>query len=179
MLKSYLSAIGGKKVYLILSLLVLVFACSFLKPQVKITDFESCVKAKNPILETFPRQCRAKDGQLFVAETDVPIWVLAESELPASGVCAPAGEEDAVRVEINQDVPNPRCQKLNSGQRLIIKNNTEETVLTWFGLDHQYSFNIPAKGEYEVSQSVMELLAPGVHILYSAPYAGPEIWVNN
>lgn len=53
-----------KKVYLILFLLVLVSACS-LKPQARIIDFESCVAAGNPVMETYPRQCRA-NGQNYV-----------------------------------------------------------------------------------------------------------------
>jgi len=32
----------------------------------QIFDFESCVAAGNPVMESFPRQCRSDDGQLFV-----------------------------------------------------------------------------------------------------------------
>ena len=38
----------------------------------KITSFEECVAAGNPIMESYPRQCRA-NGQLFVEELDEPI----------------------------------------------------------------------------------------------------------
>lgn len=31
-----------------------------------ITDFEGCVGAGNPIMESYPRQCRTEDGNLFV-----------------------------------------------------------------------------------------------------------------
>ena len=167
-----------KKNILVFSVLILLPACALFGP-VKVIDFDSCAKAKNPVLESSPRQCRTADGQIYVEQTDIPIWVLPDSELPASGICASASETDVVRVELNQDVPSPRCQKINRGQRLLIKNNTDEPVLTWFGQNQQYLFNIPAQSEYEVSQSVSLLLAPGVHILYGSPYQGPEIWVNN
>lgn len=35
-----------------------------------ITDFDSCVAAGNPVMESFPRQCRAPDGRTFVSEKD-------------------------------------------------------------------------------------------------------------
>lgn len=36
----------------------------------KASDFEECVKAGNPVMESFPRQCRSKDGRLFVEGKD-------------------------------------------------------------------------------------------------------------
>lgn len=34
----------------------------------EIDSFESCVKAGNPVLESYPRQCRTSDGRSFVEE---------------------------------------------------------------------------------------------------------------
>jgi hypothetical protein len=31
-----------------------------------ITDFEECVAAGNPVMESYPEQCRTPDGRLFV-----------------------------------------------------------------------------------------------------------------
>ncbi len=36
----------------------------------KVTNFEECVAAGNPVMESFPRQCRTKDGRLFMEEVD-------------------------------------------------------------------------------------------------------------
>lgn len=33
-----------------------------------VQNFEECVKEGNPVMESFPRQCRSSDGQLFVEE---------------------------------------------------------------------------------------------------------------
>lgn len=54
-----------KKVTILLSVIFLLSACSVFNPEIKITDFESCVAAGNPVMESYPRQCRA-DGQTFV-----------------------------------------------------------------------------------------------------------------
>ncbi|RJR13663.1 hypothetical protein C4585_01675 [Candidatus Parcubacteria bacterium] len=35
---------------------------------VTVTSFEECVAAGNPVMESYPRQCRSADGQLFVEE---------------------------------------------------------------------------------------------------------------
>jgi len=37
---------------------------------VSVTNFDECVAAGNPVMESYPRQCRSADGQLFVE--DVP-----------------------------------------------------------------------------------------------------------
>ncbi len=36
-------------------------------------DFETCVAAGNPILETYPRQCRAPNGTIYVEHVDEPV----------------------------------------------------------------------------------------------------------
>jgi hypothetical protein len=36
--------------------------------QVVISNFEECVAAGNPVMESYPEQCRTADGQLFVRE---------------------------------------------------------------------------------------------------------------
>jgi hypothetical protein len=41
--------------------------CEDLKEQFRITNFETCVKAGNPVMESYPRQCTA-DGETFTEE---------------------------------------------------------------------------------------------------------------
>ena len=36
----------------------------------EINSFEDCVAAGNPVMESFPRQCRTEDGQLFAEEVE-------------------------------------------------------------------------------------------------------------
>jgi len=36
------------------------------EPETEITSFEECVAAGNPVMESYPRQCRTSDGVLFV-----------------------------------------------------------------------------------------------------------------
>jgi hypothetical protein len=41
-------------------------------PGPEITNFEGCVAAGNPVMESYPRQCRTAEGVLFVEEVDPP-----------------------------------------------------------------------------------------------------------
>ena len=37
-----------------------------------VTDFESCVDAGNPVLESYPAQCVAEDGTRYIQPTPTP-----------------------------------------------------------------------------------------------------------
>ncbi|HWO07798.1 MAG TPA: hypothetical protein VNM40_04455 [Candidatus Paceibacterota bacterium] len=53
-----------------------------------VTNFEECAAAGNPVMESYPRQCRTADGRLFVEEiSDFPS---SESPISSNG-CAVAG----------------------------------------------------------------------------------------
>jgi hypothetical protein len=58
-----------KKALTILSLpfLIIIFFLVLNKPQEEVTNFEQCVAAGNPIMESYPAQCIHKD-QHFVQE---------------------------------------------------------------------------------------------------------------
>lgn len=45
-------------------------ACNPVAPQTQVTNFEDCVAAGNPVMESYPRQCRSAQGDLFVEEVD-------------------------------------------------------------------------------------------------------------
>jgi len=42
------------------------------RPVASITSFEGCVAADNPVMESYPRQCRTTDGRIFVERTKLP-----------------------------------------------------------------------------------------------------------
>jgi hypothetical protein len=56
-----------------------------------ITNFDECVAAGNPVMESYPRQCRTTDGRLFVEEiANMPDPNQTSSGITANG-CAVAG----------------------------------------------------------------------------------------
>jgi hypothetical protein len=50
-------------------------------PPASITTFEECANAGNPIMESYPRQCRA-DGKTFVEKVETPVPVSQEISCP-------------------------------------------------------------------------------------------------
>jgi len=70
------------KKYLILGLILLfVVGCNQ-----EINSFDECVAAGNPVLESYPEQCRTKDGQSFVNDQQ-----LIGGERDEHGCLGPAG----------------------------------------------------------------------------------------
>ena len=79
--------------------LVLIKVAPRLEPmQPVVMNFEECVAAGNPVMESYPRQCRTQDGRLFVEEIPDGSNGAAgtfPSQLPGEGLtangCAVAG----------------------------------------------------------------------------------------
>ncbi len=57
-------------------------------PEPVISNFEECAAAGNPVMESYPRQCRGADGRLFVEEIVAPLP--SEGGITSNG-CAIAG----------------------------------------------------------------------------------------
>lgn len=70
-------------------------------PQPIITNFDECAAAGNPVMESFPEQCRTADGRLFV--NDVPDQTFpAEGEGIVFNGCAVAGCSQQLCVSADQ-----------------------------------------------------------------------------
>lgn len=54
-----------KKIALALTLLALA-SCSGSAAKEQISSFEECIAAGNPVMESYPEQCRTQDGRFFV-----------------------------------------------------------------------------------------------------------------
>jgi hypothetical protein len=55
----------------------------------KVTDFITCAAAENQILESYPRQCRDRDGFIFVevlATTSVSEIIVVDSPIPSEEI---------------------------------------------------------------------------------------------
>jgi hypothetical protein len=96
-----------------------------------------------------------------------------DSEKPASGICA-EGQGDVVSVDVNPDVPSPRCVKVTSQQRIEVRNRTQSAVQLKLGFKRP---QVEAGGTYRFEQPLGEFLLPGVHVLLAAPFSGPEVWL--
>lgn len=60
-------------------------------PQPIVTSFEECVAAGNPVMESYPEQCRTADGRLFVNTSQQMETFPAPGEGISANGCAVAG----------------------------------------------------------------------------------------
>ncbi len=111
-----------------------------------------------------------------VASTSVPTSIAAhlkpaDSDTPASGICA-SSDGDIVQATLTTDgPPMPRCLKVTAAQRLKIINGTTAAVRISLG---HFDVEIPAGGQAVLDEPVGEYLAPGVHLMVN----GPEVWLS-
>ena len=62
-----------------------------MNPRQVVTNFEECAAAGNPVMESYPRQCRTPDGRVFVEEiAQQPEESTSTDAMQANG-CAIAG----------------------------------------------------------------------------------------
>lgn len=59
-------------------------------PQTNVATFEECAAAGNPVMESYPRQCRTTDGRIFVEEIANEPIENPNTPISANG-CAVAG----------------------------------------------------------------------------------------
>ncbi|MFA5935469.1 MAG: hypothetical protein WC787_01265 [Patescibacteria group bacterium] len=55
------------------------------------TNFEECAAQGNPIMESYPRQCRSKEGKLFVEDVKVVPPTQPPTPDPKTGTCIIGG----------------------------------------------------------------------------------------
>ena len=55
-----------------------------------ITNFDDCVKAGNPVMESYPRQCSTPEGEVFVEDVEIilePEPVEICEDMCGDGIC--------------------------------------------------------------------------------------------
>lgn len=78
-----------------------------------VTDFESCAAAGNPVMESYPRQCRA-NGQTFVEDVSIPPVTgepgSSEPGSPGTEEELPGGGEVFVPPEVANGITRSACE---------------------------------------------------------------------
>ncbi|MBL7054669.1 hypothetical protein ISS05_02840 [Candidatus Woesearchaeota archaeon] len=130
------------KIFLIISIFVCVVGC---QQQSKITNFEECVGAGNPIMESYPKQCRAGE-KTFVEGIDKiltplqkPTITLEEAtSIAENSECTEKGSLTKIymynensrtwwidlemKPEFKKDICNPAC---------VIHEETKQAEINW------------------------------------------------
>lgn len=107
-----------KSTMVIIGLMLVLSACT---QQVEINNFEECVKAGNPVMESYPRQCSA-DGEIFVEELPLP----SEATLCADPRPTAATKEYVpVTGSDGEEYPNWRTACMNEAVQWYIPSMTD------------------------------------------------------
>jgi hypothetical protein len=101
----------------------------------------------------------------------------ADSDSPAAGTCATTTTGYAV-IELNADVPSPRCTIVHAGDRLRIHNATQSSQT----IDTGFTSATLQPGELlTLGEQLGDVWEPGVHRINTGDlYAGsgPEVWLK-
>ena len=124
-----------------------------------------------PILARAPSAC-SLSGPKAAPFPAAPTLIPPIASEPAAGICAGPDPADAAVVEINLDVPNPRCLRVRPDQSLVILNRSDVEIVVRLG---PYETQIPPGSEGAMPALLGSYLAPGVHRIEAPPYSGPEI----
>lgn len=100
--------------------------------QLSINSFQECVAAGNPIMESYPEQCRTKDGRLFVNE---------EQSVPDQGTGAAAGGT----------FPAGQCVRAGCSQQLCVEAGEASDIVTTCEYRAEYACYNTARCERQVS----------------------------
>lgn len=104
-----------------------------------IDNFEACVQAGNPVMESYPRQCRAADGQLFVEEVETGVLEGRVTVGPLSPV-------------VQEGVPEPTpAPEVYADRKIVIYAEDGQQEITRVDIDGSgnYRVTLPA-GVYVV-----------------------------
>lgn len=106
-----------------------------------------------------------------------------DAQHPAAGACGRASGTTVV-IDMNPDIPAPRCVIVSAGQHLQVVNSTNRyqqtgkvVTVNWARKAPQ---SVPVGAKYTYTQAFGQYLAPGVHFLRMSAYPGStaSIWLR-
>ncbi|MGI8882504.1 MAG: hypothetical protein ACR2KJ_18760 [Jatrophihabitans sp.] len=106
-----------------------------------------------------------------------------DAQHPAAGACGRATGTTVV-IDMNPDIPAPRCVIVSAGQHLQVVNSTNRyqqtgkvVMVTWARKAAQ---SVPVGAKYTYAEAFGQYLAPGVHFLRMSAYPGStaSIWLR-
>ena len=113
-----------------------------------------------------------------VSQTPAAGLAPADSDTPAAGACTEPPAGDIMALQINGDIPFPRCARVRPDQSVSFINATQETIEVKLA---SYDLTIEPGDTEEIDAPAGTYLAPGVHVAHTSTYggeSGPEIWVQ-
>jgi hypothetical protein len=122
----------------------------------------------------------APDGSVTSSRDTTPTTsslAPAETDTPASGICAAASSDAEVVVTLAPDVPTPRCVRVSPDQHLVAVNDTGATTALRLATR---TVTVSPGASTTFAAPFASYLAPGVHVLHVSAYgeSGAELWLR-
>jgi len=116
----------------------------------KVTSFEECVKAGYPVMESYPRQCRAPDGKTFVEQINSE----QESGIRGAVLLGPT-------CPVVKEPPDEECADKPYETALVVTTPDQARVIKEFNsdVDGRFSVQVPP-GEYAIRSSAAANVLP-------------------
>ncbi len=118
-----------------------------------VVSFETCVAAGNPVMESYPRQCRSADGTLFVEKIDTPV---AESWGTIMGMVLLGPTCPVVK-----DPPDHECDDKPYKTELVLTTPDGARVVKQFSSNSDGTFRVEvAAGSYAIRSAAVANILP-------------------
>jgi len=112
-----------------------------------ISSFDECARAGYPIMEFFPRQCRAPDGRIFVEQ-------VAASGIKGIVLLGPT-------CPVIKDPPDPNCADKPYATKLVVTTSDQSRVIKEFQSDDNGKFIVQVSpGEYAIRSAAAANILP-------------------
>ncbi|MES2006919.1 MAG: hypothetical protein V4436_02290 [Patescibacteria group bacterium] len=127
----------------------------FQKPLVQpvVDSFEACVAAGNPVMESYPRQCRSREGVLFVEKISEPIaesWGTIMGTVMLGPTCP-----------VMREPPDGACDDKPFETRLALTNADGSRVIKEFSSKSDGTFSIDVlPGDYAIRSAAAANILP-------------------
>lgn len=115
-----------------------------------VSSFDECVRAGNPIMESFPRQCKRPDGRNFVEQIN------GKQESGISGMVLLGPTCPVIR-----DPPDEDCADKPYATTLAVTTSDQARVIKEFRSEETGKFSVQvAPGEYAIRSAAASNILP-------------------
>ncbi len=118
-----------------------------------VNSFEECVAAGNPVMESYPRQCRSADGKLFVEKIDEPVaesWGTVYGAVLLGPTCP-----------VERDPPDPNCADKPYATSLVVTTPDGARVIKTFSSNTEGKFSVEVQpGQYAIRSAATTNILP-------------------
>src|SRR3990167_549270 len=127
------------------------------RPKLEVVDFHTCLEAGNPVMESYPRQCKTPDGRNFTEQFTQQSDVIVDQPQPNDLVTSPMTVKGRARGSWYFEANLPVALKDSNGNILVQKGmhaQTDWMTTNYVDFQDTLTFSMPPTqyGELVISK---------------------------